>query len=38
MKQKIELSEGSYTISDISDYFKYTIKKHETVNNMIIQQ
>ena len=33
MKQKIESPEGSHAISDIQNYFKYTIKKHETVTD-----
>ena len=30
---KFELPDGSYSISDIQDYFMYIIKKHETVTN-----
>ena len=30
---KFELLDGSYSVSDIQDYFKYTIKKHEVVSN-----
>ena len=26
-----DLSDGSYSISDIADYFEFTIKKHETL-------
>ena len=29
--QKFELSDGSYSVSDIQDCFEYIIKKHETV-------
>ena len=29
--KKFELPIGSYSISDIQDYFKYIIKKHEAV-------
>ena len=28
--EKLDLSDGSYSISDIQYYFKYIIKKHET--------
>ena len=28
---KIELSDGSYSVSDIQNYFEYTIKKHEKI-------
>ena len=28
---KIELVDGSYSVSDIQDYIKYIIKKHETL-------
>ena len=28
---ELDLSDGSYSISDIPDYFEYIIKKHETV-------
>ena len=27
---KFGLPEGSYSVSDIQDYFEYIIKKHET--------
>ena len=27
-----DLPEGSYSISDIQDYFEFIIKKHETLN------
>ena len=29
--KKCELHDGSYSVSDIQDYFEYIIKKHETV-------
>ena len=29
--RKIELSDGSFSVSDIQDYFEYSIKKHEAV-------
>ena len=28
---EIELTDGSYSLSDIQDYIKYIIKKHETL-------
>ena len=28
---KFNLTDGSYSVSDIQDYFDYTIKKHETI-------
>ena len=28
---KFELSDGSYSVSEIQDYFDYIIKKHETI-------
>ena len=28
---KFELSDGSYSVSDIQDHFEYIIKKHETI-------
>ena len=31
--EKFGLLDGSYFISDIQDYFKYIIKKHETVTD-----
>ena len=31
MEWKSELPDGSYPILDIPDYYKYIIKKHETV-------
>ena len=31
---KFELSDGSYSVSDIQDYFEYILKKHgENINN-----
>ena len=29
--KKFELPDGSYSVSDIQDYFKYIIKKYESV-------
>ena len=29
--KKFELPDGSYSVLDIQDYFKYIIEKHETV-------
>ena len=29
--EKFELPDGSYSVSDIQDYFEYILKKHETV-------
>ena len=35
---EFDLSDGSYSISDIQDYFKFIIKKHETLaKNPLIQ-
>ena len=31
MKWRVELPDGSYSISDIQDYFEYIMKKRETV-------
>ena len=33
MDEKFELSDGSYSVSDIQDYFNYIIKKLETVTD-----
>ena len=33
LDEKFESPDGSYSISDIQDYFKYIIKKHETVTD-----
>ena len=30
---EFDLTDGSYSISDIQDYFEYIIKKHETIAN-----
>ena len=30
---EFDLPDGSYSISDIEDYFEYGIKKHETIAN-----
>ena len=29
--KKFELPDGSYSVTDIQDYFKYIFKKHKTV-------
>ena len=35
---ELDLPDGSYSISEIQDYFEYIIKKHETIaNNLPIQ-
>ena len=31
--EEFELPDGSYSASDIQDYFKYTLKKHKTVTD-----
>ena len=31
--EECELPNGSYSISDIQDYFEYIIKKHETITD-----
>ena len=31
--EKIKLPGGSYSVSDIQDYFDYAFKKHETVTD-----
>ena len=33
LNDTFDLPDGSYSISDIQDYFKYIIKKHETIAN-----
>ena len=33
MTGKFKLPDGSYSVSDIQDYLKYIIKKHETVTD-----
>ena len=38
MERRIELPDGSYSISDIQDYFEYILKKHsENVDNLSIR-
>ena len=38
LNDKFELPDGSYSVSDIQDYFEYINKKHETLNdNLPIQ-
>ena len=32
-KRKFELPNGSFSVSDIQDYFEYIIKKHETLTD-----
>ena len=34
---EFDLPDGSYSISDIQDYFEFTIKKHETLAEKFIQ-
>ena len=31
-----ELSDGSYSLSDIQDYIEYIIKKHETLTQFLL--
>ena len=31
--EEFELLDGSYSVSDIQDYFEHIIKKHETVTD-----
>ena len=31
--EELELPDGSYSVSDIQDYFEYILKKHETVTD-----
>ena len=31
--EEFQLTDGSYSVSDIQDYFEYIIKKHETVTD-----
>ena len=33
--EESELHDGSYSVSDIQDYFEYILKKHETVTDNI---
>ena len=36
--EQFELPDGSYSVSDIQDYFEYILKKHnESVNNPLIR-
>ena len=36
--EELELPDGSYSVSDIQDYFEYTLKKHsESVDNPSIR-
>ena len=36
--EEFELSDGSYSVSDIQDYFEYILKKHsESVDNLSIK-
>ena len=30
---EFELSDGSYSVTDIQDYFEYILKKHKTVTD-----
>ena len=32
-KRKFELPNGSFSVSDIQEYFEYIIKKHETLTD-----
>ena len=35
---KFELPDGSYSVSDIQDYFEYILKKHgENINNPLVR-
>ena len=34
---EFELPNGSYSVSDIQDYFEYIIKKHEPVIDSLIK-
>ena len=35
---EFDMLDGSYSVSDIQDYFEYIIKKHETIsNNPLVQ-
>ena len=31
--EEFELPDGSYSVSDIEDYFEYILKRHETITN-----
>ena len=33
MDEEFELPDGSYSVSDIQDYFEYIIKKHQRVTD-----
>ena len=33
--EKFELPDGSYSVSDIPDYFEYILKKHKAVTNKL---
>ena len=33
MNEEFELPDGSYSVSDIQDYFEYILQKHETVTD-----
>ena len=35
--EEFKLPDGSYSISDIQDYFEYTLKKHEEKHNPLIR-
>ena len=34
--EEFELLDGSYSVSDIQDYFTYILKKHETVSDTFV--
>ena len=34
MNDEVELPDGSHSVSDIQDYIKYIIKKHETLTKI----
>ena len=36
MSDKFELPDGSYSISEIQDYFEFIIKKHETLTKILL--
>ena len=36
--EEFELSDGSYSVSDIQDYFEYIIKKHDAITDNLWQQ
>ena len=33
MEWRFELSDGSYSVSEIQGYFEYILRKHQTVTN-----